>query len=82
MSNNSTTASVDHTTRHDYSSLASALEDALRVQADLLEAIQDRNTLFLDADRLEFLARRAQQLMNAAHHHVVHLPGRQEQTHG
>lgn len=55
----------DHLERTEYVSPLPALLDAQRVQADLLAAIADRDALFVDADRIEFLARRAHKLIAA-----------------
>jgi len=55
----------EHLTRTAYLDTLGAFRDAQRVQADLVAAITDKGTLFVDAERLEFLARRALTLIDA-----------------
>lgn len=57
----------DHLTNCDYDTLADALRDACRVQRDLLDALQGDGGLWIDPDRLRFLARRADRLITTAY---------------
>lgn len=61
----------DHTTRRHYGGLAAALSDALRVQRDLIAAIENPDALFPDPDELSFLARRSAALISAAHRTAI-----------
>ena len=61
----SQTSLRDHLTRTAYVNPLGVFRDARRVQADLVAAITEGDALFLDPDRLEFLARRALTLIDA-----------------
>lgn len=53
--------------RTDYDSVASAVYDAAHVIGELIATIAEQDSLFLDADRIIFLARRAHKLTAKAH---------------
>ena len=53
----------EHLTREEYNGALSALRDARRVQQDILDLA--RSELVIPSDRLEFLARRARDLVQA-----------------
>lgn len=53
-------------TRTRYASPGAAMRDALELHRELLTALADQDSLFIDRSRVEFLARRVAQLIEAA----------------
>lgn len=57
---------VDHHNRTRYAGPTDAMQDALRVQRELVAVIRDSDALLVDRQLVEFLACRAERLIAAA----------------
>lgn len=70
----------EHETRDRYATLREALVDADRVAGDLVTVTEDAQALLVDAVRVQFLARRLQDLARGCldAEQRAHAPGRAE----